>query len=169
MAKNNPSNRGGNRGGNRSGSRGSRSSNNNPEGRNQYTSGLMGMARERPAAAAAAAAGAVAAGVFLWSKRAQISDQLNQLSEQIGEWKDNMNSDREFETVGAEADFSGASSGRPSGEFAGSGDTGGKGGGTPRSSRGTGTTASGKVGSGRRGASSRSGATSPDSSGRTPA
>jgi hypothetical protein len=137
MAKNNPSNRGGNRGGNRSGSRGSRSSNNNPEGRNQYTSGLMGMARERPAAAAAAAAGAVAAGVFLWSKRAQISDQLNQLSEQIGEWKDNMNSDREFETVGAEADFSGASSGGTSGEFAGSGDTGGKSGGTPRSSRKT--------------------------------
>jgi hypothetical protein len=133
MAKNNPSKRGGNRGG----TRGSRSKNNNPEGRNQYNSGLMGMARERPAAAAAAAAGAVAAGVFLWSKRAQISDQLNQLSDQIGEWKDNMNTDREFETVGAQSDFSGASSGEPSGEFAGSGDTGGKSGGTPRSSRKT--------------------------------
>jgi hypothetical protein len=49
--------------------------------------GVMEMARERPVAAAAAAAGAAAAGLFLWSKRAQISDQLNTLSDQIGEWK----------------------------------------------------------------------------------
>ena len=56
--------------------------------------GVMDMARERPVAAAAAAAGAVAASVFLWSKRSQISDQLSHLSEQIGEWTDTVNSDK---------------------------------------------------------------------------
>ena len=63
--------------------------NNNSEGRNQYSDwGVMEMARERPFAAAAAAAGAAAAGLFLWSKRAQISDQLTNLSDQIGEWRE---------------------------------------------------------------------------------
>jgi hypothetical protein len=69
------------------------SKNNNPSGRNQYSDwGVMEMARERPIAAAAAAAGAAAAGLFLWSKRSQISQQLSNLSDQIGEWKDNMGS-----------------------------------------------------------------------------
>lgn len=89
---------------------GSRSKNNNPQGRNQYSSGWMGIARERPAATAAAAAGAVAAGVFLWSKRAQISDQLSHLSEQIGEWTDTMNSDNgepELAMVGADSNVTG--------------------------------------------------------------
>src|SRR3954452_18910401 len=54
--------------------------------------GVMDMARERPIAAAAAAAGAAAAGLFLWSKRAQISNQLSSLSDQIGEWTENMGS-----------------------------------------------------------------------------
>jgi hypothetical protein len=64
--------------------------NNNPSGRNQYSDwGVMEMARERPVAAAAAAAGAAAAGLFLWSKRAQISDQLSSLSDQIGDWSHN--------------------------------------------------------------------------------
>ena len=67
--------------------------NNNPSGSNQYSWGVMEMARERPVAAAAAAAGAAAAGLFLWSKRTAISDQLSSLSEQIGEWTDNMRSD----------------------------------------------------------------------------
>lgn len=67
--------------------------NNNPEGRNQYSDwGVMEMARERPMAAAAAAAGAAAAGLFLWSKRSQISQQISNLSDQIGEWTDNMRS-----------------------------------------------------------------------------
>jgi hypothetical protein len=67
------------------------SKNNNPSGRNQYSDwGVMEMARERPIAAAAAAAGAAAAGLFLWSKRSQISQQLSNLSDQIGDWKDNM-------------------------------------------------------------------------------
>jgi len=56
--------------------------------------GVMDMARERPIAAAAAAAGAVAAGVFLWTKRNQISDQLSHLSEQIGERTATMNADK---------------------------------------------------------------------------
>jgi hypothetical protein len=76
----------GNRGGNRSGR------NNNPEGRNQYSGGMVDMARERPITAALGAAAAVGAGVFLWSRRNQISDQLSNLSEQITDWAENMRS-----------------------------------------------------------------------------
>ena len=97
MARNN------NRGGNRTGNRGR---NNNPEGRNQY-SGLMGTARENPVAAAAAVGGAVAAGVFLWSRRNQISEQIGNLSDQISEWREGMQSGTdEFgadETTGTES------------------------------------------------------------------
>jgi hypothetical protein len=75
----------------RSNSRGGRNS--NPSGRNQYSDwGVMELARERPIAAAAAAAGAAAAGLFLWSKRSQISQQLSNLSDQIGDWTENMSS-----------------------------------------------------------------------------
>jgi len=67
--------------------------NNNPSGRNQYSSwGVMDLARDRPVAAAAATFGAAAAGLFLWSKRAQISEQLSSLSNQIGEWREGMQS-----------------------------------------------------------------------------
>src|SRR5436309_2001356 len=67
--------------------------NNNPSGRNQYSDwGVMELARERPLAAAAAAAGAAAAGLFLWSKRTQISNQISSLSDQIGDWSQNMHS-----------------------------------------------------------------------------
>jgi hypothetical protein len=78
----------------RSNSRGGRNrgQNNNPSGRNQYSDwGVTELVRERPIAAAAAAAGAAAAGLFLWSKRAQISNQLSNLSDQIGDWSENMN------------------------------------------------------------------------------
>jgi hypothetical protein len=79
-----------NRGGNRGGSnRGRRGQNNNPEGRNQY-SGLMSTARENPVTAAVAVGGAVAAGVFLWSRRNQISDQISSLSDQISDWREGM-------------------------------------------------------------------------------
>lgn len=71
-----------NRGGNRN-----RGRNNNPEGRNQY-SGLTGTVRSNPLTAALATGGAVAAGVFLWSRRNQITDQLGSLSDQIAEWRD---------------------------------------------------------------------------------
>ena len=80
----------------KSNSRGGR--NNNPSGRNQYSDwGVMEMARERPFTAAATAVGAAAAGLFLWSKRAQISEQMNSLSEQFGEWRDNMASSNGFD------------------------------------------------------------------------
>lgn len=58
--------------------------------RSERSSGVMDMARERPVAAAAVAAGAAAAGVFLWSKRSQISNQLSNLSDQIGAWTETM-------------------------------------------------------------------------------
>ena len=74
------SNRGGNRG---------RGRNNNPDGKNQY-SGLAGSAREHPFTAAAAVGGAVAAGVFLWSRRNQISDQIGSLSDQMREWREGL-------------------------------------------------------------------------------
>jgi hypothetical protein len=63
------------------------------------SNGVLEMARERPVAAVAAAAGAAAAGLFLWSKRAQISDQLVQISDQIGEWAARSSEDGELETV----------------------------------------------------------------------
>ncbi|HEX6661693.1 MAG TPA: hypothetical protein VF067_07485 [Sphingomicrobium sp.] len=82
---------------NRGGSRRNRGRNNNPEGRNQY-SGMMGTARENPLATAAAVGGAVAAGVFLWSRRSQISEQISNLSDQISEWRDGFQSDSDLET-----------------------------------------------------------------------
>ena len=93
--------------------------NNNPQGRNQYSSSWMDSARERPMAAAATAAAAVGAGVFLWSRRNQISDQLSNLSDQISEWTDSMRSDTgqgdEFEMAGAgESTTSGAATGSSS-------------------------------------------------------
>ena len=76
---------------------GTRNRNNNPEGRNQYSSGWMDTAKERPMTAALGAAAAVGAGVFLWSKRNQISEQISSLSDQISEWSENRGSNREFE------------------------------------------------------------------------
>jgi hypothetical protein len=52
--------------------------------------GVAELVREKPIAAAAAAAGAAVAGLFMWSRRAQISNQLSNLTDQIGEWKDSM-------------------------------------------------------------------------------
>lgn len=77
-----------NRGGNRSGSGHS----NNPRGRNQY-SGAKGTVRQNPLATAAAVGGAVAAGVFLWSRRSQVSEQIANLSDQINEWREGMAGD----------------------------------------------------------------------------
>lgn len=90
--------RGTGRGGNRGGNRGRASQNNNPEGHNQYDSGWMDSARERPFAAAAAVGGAVAAGVFLWSRRNQITDQLSHLTDQISDWREGMMSGEDSET-----------------------------------------------------------------------
>ena len=66
--------------------------NNNPQGHNQYDSGWIDTAKERPMATAAAAAAAVGAGVFLWSRRNQISDQIGNLSDQLSEWRDGFRS-----------------------------------------------------------------------------
>jgi hypothetical protein len=71
-----------------------RSNNRGGNNRNDtWSGGVMDMARDRPIAAAAVAAGAAAAGLFLWSRRSQISDQLSNLSDQLGEWTENMRSD----------------------------------------------------------------------------
>jgi hypothetical protein len=75
---------------NRGGNRGRSGRNNNPAGHNQYDRGLIDSARDRPIAAAAAIGGAVAAGLFLWSKRNQISDQISSLSDQISDWRDGL-------------------------------------------------------------------------------
>ena len=76
---------------NRGGSRSDRSRNNNPEGRNQY-SGVIGTARGNPLTTALAVGGTVAAGVFLWSRRNQISDQLDGLGDRISELRDGFGS-----------------------------------------------------------------------------
>jgi hypothetical protein len=81
-----------NRGRSAGGDRGRGGRNNNPEGRNQY-SGVMGKARENPLATAAVVGGAAAAGVFLWSRRNEIGDQLGNLAGQISEWRAGMTSD----------------------------------------------------------------------------
>ena len=64
-----------NRGGNRQRKRGT---NNNPEGHNQYD-------RRNPLTTAIGAAAAIGAGVFLWSRRNQISEQIGDLAEQLNE------------------------------------------------------------------------------------
>lgn len=86
------------------------SKNNNPTGRNQYSGGVLDLAREKPIAAAAVAAGAAATGLFLWSKRAQISDQLSNISDQLIEWKDSMGSSGR-EDFGSEALISSGATG----------------------------------------------------------
>ena len=96
----------------------SRGRNNNPTGRNQYTNDGMDTVRDRPIAAAAVAAASVGAGVFLWSKRNQLSEQLSNLSSQISDWTESMRSgDRqgELETVDAtDGSTSGAATGSTS-------------------------------------------------------
>ncbi len=141
MPKNNRNNRGG-------GNRSRRSNNNNPEGYNQYNSGWMDTARERPVAAAAAAAAAVGAGVFLWSKRGQISEQLSHISDQLGEWTENMSSERELEMAGGETAFSSSSRSGSTGDF-GTVPTGSTGRGTSAVSRTTGSKRRGATGGSR--------------------
>ena len=110
-----------------------RGKNNNPEGRNQYNGGWMDSARDKPFTTAAAAAAAVGAGVFLWSRRNQISEQISNLSEQIGDWSQSVRSERgtssgeKFALEGADtgsfesASASRGSSSRKSGGSTGSG------------------------------------------------
>jgi len=125
----------------RGNSRGGR--NNNPTGRNQYSDwGVTELVRERPFAAAAAAAGAAAAGLFLWSRRSQISQQLSNLSDQIGEWTDSMRSDSGSSGMD---DTAGLTTGKSSGSRSGAGS---------RSASGTRSATTSRSGSGSRGRSS---------------
>lgn len=75
--------------------------NNNPKGHNQYTNQWLAPVKDHPVASAAAAAAAVGAGVFLWSKRNQVGNQVNRISStanelsrrasnKAGEWLDRM-------------------------------------------------------------------------------
>ena len=89
-----------NRGRNRSGDRRRSGRNNNPEGRNQY-SGMMSTARDKPLTTAVAVGGAVAAGVFLWSRRNQLGDQVRDLADQISDWQDGMGSEGDLADEGA--------------------------------------------------------------------
>jgi hypothetical protein len=83
------------RDGSRAGKRVSGGRNNNPDGHNQY-SGATSTMRDNPLATAVALGGAVAAGVFLWSRRNQISDQIGSLADQINEWREGTASDSAF-------------------------------------------------------------------------
>jgi hypothetical protein len=49
-------------------------------------------AKDKPLTTAAAAAAAAAAGVFLWSKRNQISDQISHLSKQVSDFAEDYRS-----------------------------------------------------------------------------
>jgi len=92
-----------------------RGRNNNPSGRNQYSNDWMDTIKERPIAAAAVAAASVGAGVFLWSKRNALSEQMSNLSSQISDWTESMRStsaDGDFET--ADSSPSGAATGSTS-------------------------------------------------------
>jgi uncharacterized protein HemX len=90
--------------------------NNNPHGHNQHTNQWMETARDHPiatAAAAAGAAGAVAAGVYLWSHRNEVGNQVNKISrtasemgrkasEKASEWTDQMRSnDSDYSMTGS--------------------------------------------------------------------
>jgi hypothetical protein len=110
------------------------SNNNNPSGKNQYSNGWMDTARDRPMATAAAAAAAVGAGVFLWSRRNQISDQLSNLSDQVSGWREGMQSSDSAST-GNSSMSSGSSTG--SGSSRGTGSTSSRRSGT-KSGRGSG-------------------------------
>ena len=96
-----------------------RGRNNNPSGRNQYSSDWMDTIKERPIAAAAVAAASVGAGVFLWSKRSALSEQMSNLSSQISDWTESMRSGSDsgsddFEMAGAGDMTSSAASGSTS-------------------------------------------------------
>ena len=102
-----------NRGGSRTGTRRSSSRNNNPEGRNQY-SGVMSTARQSPLATAAAVGGAVAAGLFLWSRRNQLSEQIGNLTDQVADWRERMGASGDFDEGNGPNQSLGTSSGSQS-------------------------------------------------------
>ena len=68
---------------------------NRSTGFGDFGSDVIDTARDRPIATAAVAAAAVGTGVFLWSRRNQISKQISQLSDQISEWSQNFRTDED--------------------------------------------------------------------------
>ena len=64
-----------------------RRTNNNPSGNNQYT-GTGSRVSDHPLVTAAVVTGAAAAGLFLWSRRNELSEQISSLSDQLTEWSD---------------------------------------------------------------------------------
>lgn len=68
--------------------------------REDWSVGVMDIARERPVAAATIAISAAATGLFLWSKRSQISNQISSLSDQIGRWTEGTGNDIGDDTAG---------------------------------------------------------------------
>ena len=96
--------------------RGRTGRNNNPDGRNQY-SGMIGTARANPLSTAAAIGGTVVAGLFLWSRRNQISDQIGNLADQVSGWRDGMQSgDTSSESSASGASFVAAADSSARGE-----------------------------------------------------
>lgn len=77
--------------------------NSNRGRRSSGDTGVMELARKRPMAAAAVAASAAAAGLFLWSRRSRISEQLSNLSEQVGEWTNGFGQGGADDTAGLTA------------------------------------------------------------------
>lgn len=59
--------------------------NNNPHGHNQYTNEWIEGAKDHPVATAAAVAGAVGAGLYLWSKRDKVGNQVSRISQTANE------------------------------------------------------------------------------------
>jgi hypothetical protein len=89
--------------------------NNNRSGRDQY-SGVIGTARGNPLATAAAVGGAIAAGLFLWSRRNEVSDQIGNLADQLSDWRDSVRSPGDFAADdGAAAEQTEATSGNRNG------------------------------------------------------
>ena len=75
----------------------------------------MSTARGNPLTTAAAVGGAVAAGVFLWSRRNQISDQIGNLADKISGWREGMASGSDIaaeDTHSDETSMSTSGSGR---------------------------------------------------------
>ena len=74
------------------------SSNSSRSSSKPMMSGWASTAKERPVATAAAVGAAAAAGVFLWSRRNQISDQLSHMNEQISDWSNNRKSEHDSQS-----------------------------------------------------------------------
>jgi hypothetical protein len=119
-----------------------RKSNRSSSSSRDFGSDVMDVARDRPIATAAAAAAAVGAGIFLWSRRNQISDQLSDLSNQIREWSQSFPAPDDTAGLVETGEISGARSTRSSRAGRGMSETGGGNAGLGARSGGGGSTGS---------------------------